>query len=77
LQTSSALAGLLEEDSKAISDTKVIDNAWRGAEAYHFYLLSQRQLYEGTYFANLCQLFYVIWEDCIPKLCCHYLGLVL
>jgi len=32
----SALAGLLEEDSSAGSDTKLIDNAWRGAEAYHF-----------------------------------------
>jgi len=43
----SALAGLLEEDAAAISDTKLIDNAWRGAEAYHFYLLAQRQLYDG------------------------------
>lgn len=24
-----------------------MDNAWRGAEAYHFFLLAQRQLYEG------------------------------
>ena len=29
-------------------DTKVIDNAWRGAEAYHFFLLAQRQLYAGA-----------------------------
>jgi len=43
----SALAGLLEEDAAAITDTKVIDNAWSGAEAYHFYTLAQRQLYEG------------------------------
>ncbi|XP_013413466.1 WD repeat-containing protein 35-like [Lingula anatina] len=46
-EATSALAGLLEEDSASISDTKLIDNAWRGAEAYHFYLLAQRQLYEG------------------------------
>ena len=26
---------------------RLIDNAWRGAEAYHFLLLTQRQLYEG------------------------------
>ncbi|VDM97214.1 unnamed protein product [Thelazia callipaeda] len=43
-----ALKGLLEEDSKlSLSDSILIDNAWRGAEAYHFYMLSQRQLYEG------------------------------
>ncbi|KAK3580220.1 hypothetical protein CHS0354_012747 [Potamilus streckersoni] len=43
----SALAGFLEEDATAVSDSKVIENAWRGAEAYHFYLLAQRQLQEG------------------------------
>jgi len=48
LQAASALAGLLEEDVAALFDTKVIDNAWRGAEAYHFYLLAQRQLYAGA-----------------------------
>ncbi|KAI0210975.1 WD repeat-containing protein 35 [Lamellibrachia satsuma] len=46
-EASSALAGLLEEDSISISDTKFIDNAWHGAEAYHFYLLAQSQLFEG------------------------------
>ncbi|XP_066268365.1 WD repeat-containing protein 35-like isoform X1 [Branchiostoma lanceolatum] len=45
-EASSALAGLLEEDASTM-DSKVIDNAWRGAEAYHFYLLAQRQLYNG------------------------------
>uniref|UniRef100_A0A7N6BEQ9 WD repeat-containing protein 35 n=1 Tax=Anabas testudineus TaxID=64144 RepID=A0A7N6BEQ9_ANATE len=29
------------------SDNRIVDNAWRGAEAYHFFLLAQRQLYEG------------------------------
>ena len=47
IQASSALAGFLEEDSKDLSETKIIENAWRGAEAYHFYLLAQRQLQEG------------------------------
>ncbi|KAF7657555.1 hypothetical protein LDENG_00025340 [Lucifuga dentata] len=41
-----ALAGLLEEDATS-SDSRIVDNAWRGAEAYHFFLLAQRQLYEG------------------------------
>jgi WD repeat-containing protein 35 len=26
---------------------QVLDSAWRGAEAYHYYILAQRQLYEG------------------------------
>eukprot|EP01135_Chromosphaera_perkinsii_P001605 Nk52_evm75s207 gene=Nk52_evmTU75s207 len=43
-----ALDGLLEEDASAQADTKFVDNAWRGAEAYHFFLLAQRQLYEGS-----------------------------
>ena len=47
IQASSALAGFLEEDSQAVTDSKLIENAWRGAEAYHFYLLAQRQLQEG------------------------------
>ena len=47
-EASSALAGLLEEEALATSDMKIIDNAWRGAEAYHFFLLAQRQLYQGN-----------------------------
>lgn len=45
-QATFALAGLLEEDATS-SDNRIVDNAWRGAEAYHFFLLAQRQLYEG------------------------------
>jgi len=47
LKAANALAGLLAEDVAAIMDTKVIDGAWRGAEAYHFLMLAQRQLYTG------------------------------
>ncbi|PAA80196.1 hypothetical protein BOX15_Mlig011636g3, partial [Macrostomum lignano] len=43
-EASTALAGLLEEDTEAV-DSRLMDGAWRGAEAYHFYLLAQRQLY--------------------------------
>lgn len=46
LQATFALAGLLEEDATS-SDSRIVDNAWRGAEAYHYFLLAQRQLYEG------------------------------
>ncbi|KAI8896383.1 WD repeat-containing protein 35-like protein [Globomyces pollinis-pini] len=42
-----ALEGLLTEDLKSISESKVLDKAWRGAEAYHFYCLAQRQFYQG------------------------------
>lgn len=62
----SALAGFLEEDATAISDSKLLDNAWRGAEAYHFYLLAQRQLNEGYVEASMrtC-LFLRDYEDII------------
>ncbi|XP_039604109.1 WD repeat-containing protein 35 isoform X1 [Polypterus senegalus] len=65
-EATSALAGLLEEDATSV-DNRIIDNAWRGAEAYHFFLLSQRQLYEGYVDAamrtaiQLCD-----YEDIIP-----------
>ncbi|MCP9265269.1 hypothetical protein DINM_020523 [Dirofilaria immitis] len=46
--TEIAIKELLEEDSKiSLADSILIDNAWRGAEAYHFYMLAHRQLYNG------------------------------
>lgn len=48
-QASKALDGILSEESTiAISDSKILDNAWRGAEAYHFMMLCQRQLRAGA-----------------------------
>ncbi|CAF4764212.1 unnamed protein product, partial [Rotaria sp. Silwood2] len=41
-----ALQGLLTEEttgSAGVSDTQLLDNVWRPAEAYHFYILAQRQ----------------------------------
>lgn len=29
------------------SSSRALDNVWRGAEAYHFWLLAHRQLYAG------------------------------
>ncbi|TPX70337.1 hypothetical protein SpCBS45565_g01735 [Spizellomyces sp. 'palustris'] len=46
--TKAALEGLLAEDAKAPMESKFLDNAWRGAEAYHFYMLIQRQFYAGN-----------------------------
>lgn len=51
-QTASALAGLLEEDVLSLTD-RFADNAWRGAEAYHLFILAQRQLYKGPVDAAL------------------------
>jgi WD repeat-containing protein 35 len=44
-QTAQTLSGLLEHDNASINN-KVLDNAWRGAEAMHFFLLAQRQMYD-------------------------------
>ncbi|XP_075964142.1 WD repeat-containing protein 35 [Anarhichas minor] len=65
-EATSALAGLLEEDATS-SDNHIVDNAWRGAEAYHFFLLAQRQLYEG-YMENAMRtaLHLREYEDIIP-----------
>lgn len=49
----SSLRGVLVEEANALEDTQIIDNAWRGAEAYHFFLLAQRQLYEGNREASI------------------------
>ncbi|RVE56857.1 hypothetical protein OJAV_G00210340 [Oryzias javanicus] len=45
-EVTSALADLLELDAST-SEIRIVDTAWRGAEAYHFFLLAQRQLYAG------------------------------
>ncbi|KAM3727909.1 WD repeat-containing protein [Dirofilaria immitis] len=48
IATEIAIKDLLEEDSKiSLADSILIDNAWRGAEAYHFYMLAHRQLYNA------------------------------
>ena len=46
--TAKTLDSLITSDINTMSD-KTLDNPWRGAEAYHFFLLAQRQLYEGDY----------------------------
>lgn len=48
--TAKTLDTLMTMDQNAGSDSrgsKILDNAWRGAAAYHYYLLAQRQLYDG------------------------------
>jgi len=73
-EANSALAGLLEEDSIATDESKIIDNAWRGAEAYHFFLLAQRQMYEGSIDAAMkTALRLSDYEDVLDPVCIHSL----
>ncbi|KAG5463440.1 MAG: hypothetical protein BJ554DRAFT_7523, partial [Olpidium bornovanus] len=51
--SAAALSGLLNEDANSGGDMKLLDNAWRGAEAYHYFMLAQRQFYQGNYEAAL------------------------
>ncbi|XP_058241994.1 WD repeat-containing protein 35 isoform X1 [Hemibagrus wyckioides] len=65
-EATSALAGLLEEDS-ASADSHIVDKAWRGAEAYHYFLLAQRQLYNGNVEASMNTALHLRdYEDIIP-----------
>ncbi|KAJ8290228.1 hypothetical protein GJAV_G00010260 [Gymnothorax javanicus] len=65
-EATSALDGLLEEDS-ATAHSRVVDNGWRGAEAYHFFLLAQRQLYDGYMDAAMRTALHLRdYEDIIP-----------
>uniref|UniRef100_A0A7E4V0B2 WD_REPEATS_REGION domain-containing protein n=1 Tax=Panagrellus redivivus TaxID=6233 RepID=A0A7E4V0B2_PANRE len=49
-----ALEGLLEEDKTlSMADARLMDTAWHGAEAWHFYMLAHRQLYDKQYDAAL------------------------
>jgi WD repeat-containing protein 35 len=52
----SALQGLVQHDQTTGFD-RSLDNAWHGAEAYHFFLLAQRQLAEENLVdaLNTCQ----------------------
>lgn len=47
LNIASLTSGLMTLEAAAGSDLKGLDNAWRGAEAYHFWLLAHQQLYNG------------------------------
>ncbi|XP_012869217.1 PREDICTED: WD repeat-containing protein 35 [Dipodomys ordii] len=65
-QATSALAGLMEEEAQSTT-SRFTDNAWRGAEAYHFFILAQRQLYEGYVDTALKTALHLRdYEDIIP-----------
>ncbi|CAF0786125.1 unnamed protein product [Didymodactylos carnosus] len=71
-----ALQGLLSEETTAsgVSDTQLLDNAWRPAEAYHYYILAQRQFKannaEGALRSALALTEY---EDILPVQCIYNL----
>lgn len=44
--TAQTLESLVQHDA-ATGEDRSLDNPWRGAEAYHLYLLAHRQLYSG------------------------------
>uniref|UniRef100_A0A6V7J502 Uncharacterized protein n=1 Tax=Bracon brevicornis TaxID=1563983 RepID=A0A6V7J502_9HYME len=46
---SNVMMGLTENNE----DSRVIENAWRGAEAYHYLLLAHRQVYSGDFEAAM------------------------
>lgn len=52
ISTAKTLDSLITSDINTSTD-KALNNPWRGAEAWHFYLLAQRQLYTGEYKAAL------------------------
>uniref|UniRef100_A0A8C0LQI9 WD repeat-containing protein 35 n=1 Tax=Canis lupus dingo TaxID=286419 RepID=A0A8C0LQI9_CANLU len=65
-EATSALAGLLEEEVLSTT-SRFTDNAWRGAEAYHFFILAQRQLYQGYVDTALKTALHLRdYEDIIP-----------
>merc|ERR1719387_3143632 len=48
MTTAQTMTSLITQDQSVASD-RALESPWRGCEAYHLYLLSQRQLYEGHY----------------------------
>jgi len=43
------LDGLMTLDAAAQDNSSTMENPWHGAEAYHFWLLAHRQLYDGNF----------------------------
>lgn len=50
--TAQTLQSLITADQTTSSD-RALESPWRGCEAFHLYLLAQRQLYEGSYEAAM------------------------
>lgn len=48
MTTAQTLQSLVTQDQSVSSD-RALESPWRGCEAFHIYLLAQRQLYEGQH----------------------------
>ena len=46
-QTQQTLNNLMEHDAATAGSSKELEIGWRGAEAYHLFMLAQRQLYDA------------------------------
>ncbi|CAD5229090.1 unnamed protein product [Bursaphelenchus okinawaensis] len=68
--STAAIKGLLEEEhTLSIEDSRLIDTAWRGAEAMHFYMLCQQQLHQHKFDAAMkTALVLTEYEEVIPSL---------
>lgn len=52
----------------AQSSAFLYENAWKGAEAYHYYMLAQRQIYSGKFHEALCVAYKLQdYEEYIPE----------
>ncbi|KAK6762086.1 hypothetical protein RB195_022980 [Necator americanus] len=61
LKTTTALEKLLEEDGNlSREDARMIPRVWKAAQAYHFFMLAQRQLFQGDYFAAMTTSFSLV-----------------
>ena len=61
-----SLEGLLHYDV-TVGQTNFIERAWQGAEAYHFLLLAQRQLYQQKYMdAMITAVQLQAYDDILP-----------
>ncbi|CAD5234713.1 unnamed protein product [Bursaphelenchus xylophilus] len=68
--STAAIQGLLEEEhTLSIEDSRLIDTAWRGAEAIHFYMLCQQQLHQHKFDSAMkTALVLTEYEDVIPTI---------
>merc|ERR1711871_233052 len=68
------LEGLLEDDQLDDEKAKVIEHAWRGAEACHFLLLGQKQLHASKpYDALRCAVRLTEYDDIVDPLLAYSL----
>jgi WD repeat-containing protein 35 len=53
-------------ENKNVADVNIFDDPWRGAEAYHYYILAQKQFYEGQIESSVITALYLRnYEDII------------